>query len=141
VQGLLDRTCEWCSMGHLLRTWQTGEVTQHARHSSSSIQASRCKRCDGTGVCEHDRLRFQCLKCDSSVKCEHDTYKHRCKECWAEAKSAFQKRGRKAKKSQWKGPVSVCQEHGQQYCVRCKFPHSRFIESKHCPIETNAAEQ
>ena len=34
-------------------------------------QSSRCKECNGVGICEHNRIKASCRECGGSQICEH----------------------------------------------------------------------
>ena len=91
------------------------------RRSDYQVQKSRCRPCKGSGFCPHGRFAFQCLDCESAVKCNHGSYKHRCKTCWSAFKAICN-----STRTRYAGPKSLCPTHGQQHCVKCKFPTRCF---------------
>ena len=46
------------------------------------------KDCDGSGICEHQRIRSTCKDCGGSGICEHQRRRNLCKECRARAADA-----------------------------------------------------
>jgi len=84
---------------------------------SHNREKSRCRDCDGIGICIHNKRKSACIDCGGSVFCIHNKQKSRCRDCGGSSICIHNKIKSTCKEC---GGSEIC-EHGRKKseCKEC----------------------